>query len=264
MPAVSIEPYLSPAALSIGLTKLPEHVSTFLWSFLAFTFIYLVIAPFVSQKLFPDTYGKMDKKAKRNWCAHVVSQVHVVVVVPLALSCLRLEGLRTDRAYGWSEERIGTLTAISSGYFLWDALEAISNWSDIGFVIHGLACLSVYMLSFKPFVAYYTARCLLWEASTFFLNIHWFLDKTNRTGSTLQLINGLCLLSTFFAVRLVYGGIYISYNLAHTLYAVRNDVPVIYLLVFGGGDIVLQGLNWLWFRKIIAAVHKRFSKQPVA
>ncbi len=33
-----------------------------------------------------------------------------------------------------------------------------------------------------------------------------FLDKTGRTGSTFQLINGIALLGTFFFVRLVWGG----------------------------------------------------------
>jgi hypothetical protein len=28
---------------------------------------------------------------------------------------------------------------------------------------------------------------------------------------------------------------------------VRDQVPVSYLLVFGFGNIVLQGLNWFWF-----------------
>ena len=46
--------------------------------------------------------------------------------------------------------------------------------------------------------------------STIFLNIHWFLDKTGRTGTTLQLINGFLLLATFFVVRIVMGGKMVS------------------------------------------------------
>jgi hypothetical protein len=42
-----------------------------------------------------------------------------------------------------------------------------------------------------PFVAYHSARFLLWELSTPFLNIHWMLDKTGQTGSPLQLVNDL-------------------------------------------------------------------------
>ena len=34
-----------------------------------------------------------------------------------------------------------------------------------------------------------------------------FLDKTGRTGSALQLVNGVFLILAFFGVRLVYGGL---------------------------------------------------------
>lgn len=37
-----------------------------------------------------------------------------------------------------------------------------------------------------------------------------FLDKTGRTGSTFQFVNGLCLLLAFFGVRIVYGGLMVS------------------------------------------------------
>lgn len=79
----------------------------------------------------------------------------------------------------------------------------------------------------RPFLAYYCNHCLLWEVyvqptraspsasmlttqnthrSTIFLNIHWFLDKTGRTGSPLQLVNGIFLLGAFLGVRIIYGG----------------------------------------------------------
>ncbi|KAK0228799.1 TLC domain-containing protein [Armillaria fumosa] len=250
---------LTAYALDAGLAALPPHLPTLLASLVFFTFVHLVVAPLASHAFFPETYSKMGRRARNNWCIHVVSQAHVSLIIPLALGCLNLEALDRDRAFGWEEDRVGQLIAISSGYFIWDTVDAIVNFVDIGFVVHGLACLAIYLGSFKPFLAYYAARCLLWEASTFFLNIHWFLDKTNRTGSNFQLINGLFLLVTFFVVRLVYGGMYISYQFAHTLYQVRHQVPLAYIFIYGGGNVVLQGLNWLWFGKMIEAIRKRFS-----
>ncbi|KAG6880244.1 hypothetical protein C0992_001812 [Termitomyces sp. T32_za158] len=98
----------------------------------------------------------------------------------------------------------------------------------------------------RPFVAYYGLRCLLWETSTFFLNIHWFMDKTGRTGSTAQFVNGMFLLSAFFGVRLVYGG-KVSIEFMRTLIEVRHEVPRMYVVVFGTGNVLLTGLNWLWW-----------------
>jgi hypothetical protein len=40
-----------------------------------------------------------------------------------------------------------------------------------------------------------------------------FLDKTGRTGSTTQLVNGVFLLVTFLGVRLVYGGLLVRFCL---------------------------------------------------
>jgi TLC domain len=57
----------------------------------------------------------------------------------------------------------------------------------------------------RPFVNYYGPVFVLYELSTPFLNIHWFCDKLNMTGSTLQWYNGIVLLLTFFGCRLVWG-----------------------------------------------------------
>lgn len=57
----------------------------------------------------------------------------------------------------------------------------------------------------RPFVNFYGPVFILYELSTPFLNVHWFCDKLNMTGSTLQWYNGIILLVTFFGSRLVWG-----------------------------------------------------------
>lgn len=57
----------------------------------------------------------------------------------------------------------------------------------------------------RPFVNYYGPVFILYELSTPFLNVHWFCDKLNLTGSTLQWYNGIMLLVTFFCSRLCWG-----------------------------------------------------------
>jgi len=247
---------------TLGLTHLPPYLPTFWISLLGFTFVHLVLAPWASARVAPQSWHALKgKKARNNWSIHVVSQVHTLIIVPVALWCIANEGPETEqnRAFGW-DARIGYAYAIACGYFVWDTADAILNFVDTGFVIHGVACTLIYSMSFRPFVAYYGTRCLLWEISTFFLNIHWFLDKTNRTGSTFQLVNGGLLLFTFFSVRLVYGGS-ISYQFFITLLGIWREVPWFYTLIFGGGNFALQGLNWLWFSKMIAAIRKRFSAE---
>jgi len=243
---------------TLGLTEFPPYLSTFYFSFLGFLFIHQVVAPILSERWFPNAYKGKSKVAKNNWLIHVVSQVHVLIIVPASICVILTEapGRKNDKVFGW-DNRAGYVHAIASGYFLWDALDAIFNFIDPGYVVHGLACLAIYTMSFKPFVAYYGTRCLLWEASTFFLNNHWLLDKTGRTGTRLQLINGFFLLGTFFSVRMMYGG-YISIQFLLILKSVWREIPLAYTLLYGLGNFVLQGLNWFWFYKMIMALRKRF------
>ena len=97
----------------------------------------------------------------------------------------------------------------------------------------------------RPFFQYFSCRFLLWELSTPFLNIHWFLDKTGRTGSTLQLVNGVLLLATFFFVRIVYGW-YTSIAFWRVMFQIRHEVSVPWWLVFMFAHAVLMTLNAIW------------------
>ena len=57
----------------------------------------------------------------------------------------------------------------------------------------------------RPFIHFYGPTFILYELSSPFLNIHWFLDKLHMTGTRIQWYNGLLLLSSFFLSRLVWG-----------------------------------------------------------
>ena len=57
----------------------------------------------------------------------------------------------------------------------------------------------------RPFVNFYGPTFILYELSSPFLNVHWFCDKLNLTGSKIQWYNGMVLLASFFTCRLVWG-----------------------------------------------------------
>nr|GAT55507.1 predicted protein [Mycena chlorophos] len=239
------------------LPKIRPHLPTLVASFSSFTLLQFVLVPLFGSLFFGDTWRKMSPRAKNNWAVHICSQAHAIVIIPLAWRVLDLPELNDDRAFGWHEAS-GSVQAVAAGYFMWDSLDAIVHFDNIGFVLHGLTCGAIYILSFTPYLSYYAARFLMWELSTLFLNVHWALDKTNRTGGSLQLINGVLLLVTFFAVRLVAGG-YWSYQFYETLFQSLDRAPFAAILAPGIGNLILQGLNWFWFTKMIAALQKRFA-----
>ncbi|PAV23506.1 hypothetical protein PNOK_0057400 [Pyrrhoderma noxium] len=247
-----------PLAESLGLTKLPESAPNIVLSAICFWTVHIFISPVLSRVFFPGSYGRLrSSRDRNNWNVHVVSLVHALIIIPLSLRCLNSPVLNADRAFGW-DPRVGTLASIACGYFAWDTFESLWHFSDIGFVVHGLVCFFIYFLVFTPFIAFYGPRFLLWELSTPFLNIHWFLDKMNLTGSTLQLINGICLLTSFAGVRLIYGSIQ-SLEFYKTLLAIKDQTPLPVVLVYGVGNIILNSLNVLWFFKMIAALQKRMK-----
>lgn len=106
---------------------------------------------------------------------------------------------------------------------------------------------------------------LLWELSTPFLNIHWFMDKTGNTGSTAQLVNAFFLLSSYVLARLTFG-VYNSYSWFKLVnFPATPHVPAIPLpikLFYSIGNVTLNTLNFIWFRAMIAAVQKRFTSSP--
>jgi len=242
---------------AFGLKNLGPHFDVFIYSFILFNLANIVLVPGLSRLFFNRIYKTLDAKTRNKWNCRGVSSIHVSVVIPLAIRCLDSPTLSADRAFGW-DERAGTLFAVTAGYFLWDTIDMIIHFEALGFVAHGTACFFVYFLCFRPFLAYYGVRCLLWEGSTIFLNVHWYMDKSGFSGSRLQTINGVFLLASFTALRIVFGG-YISYEFGKTVFQVYDQVPLAVALYYACGNVLLQGLNWFWLFAMLKGFKKRMS-----
>jgi hypothetical protein len=130
---------------------------------------------------------------------------------------------------------------------------------------------------------------VLYELSTPFLNIHWFLDKLNMTGSRLQIYNGIALLVSFFSCRILWGNyqslrIYsdvltalqasnveiplannvtifehpdMKFNLAGTWVIMK--LPMWLVFVYLGSNTLLNFLNFYWFGKMVQTVRSWFQ-----
>ncbi|KAF9924864.1 hypothetical protein FBU30_005237 [Linnemannia zychae] len=246
---------------TLGVTTLEHHWTTLLLSTVACSAI-IQFSQVFSPILFPATYPKLHGSKKLNWDVHVVSTVHAVVIVMLAAPLLWNENLLQNKIFGY-EHYAGQVYAICCGYFLWDTIHSIRHIKDfgIGFVLHGICSFSVYIFSFRPFLQYFGSACLMFELSTPFLNIHWFMDKTGLTGSIYQKINGIVLLAVFFCARIVFG-FYTSYHALTSVLPVVDQVPMHLRVVYVCANIALNSLNVYWFYKMIASLGRRFAKAP--
>ena len=128
----------------------------------------------------------------------------------------------------------------------------------------------------RPFANYYGINFVLYELSTPFLNIHWFMDKSGLSGTKWQLVNGLFLITCFFSCRIVWGW-YQSINLYRDVWSTwatdcstnvhlgeqdverhRRKVDVWLTLVFLAANTILSCLNLYWFSLMVRAIQKRF------
>ncbi|KAK4053481.1 hypothetical protein OIV83_001648 [Microbotryomycetes sp. JL201] len=186
----------------------------------------------------PKTVAKQD-----DWDLHVVGWAYALVATPLAIAMIRKPLF---------------LDAIVSARHI--------NTQGLGFFLHGAGCMLAFLYTLKPFLMFCGPNFLIWELSTIFLNAHWYLDKFQLTGSIYQLVNGAFLVApsmSYVAVRLIWGT-YNSYQVWVLLLQTRagqkiGNIKYLYL----GLNILMNGLNFFWFRAMLLALRKRFvSKNP--
>jgi TLC domain len=103
----------------------------------------------------------------------------------------------------------------------------------------------------------YGKDLLLFESSTIFLNIHWFCDKLNLSGSNIQLLNGILLISTFFSVRICYGT-FVIYQAIVDLQRSEIDFRLRWFYSIAGCALTI--LNYWWFYVMVKSVKSRFKK----
>ncbi|KAI9761543.1 MAG: SWI/SNF complex component snf12 [Chaenotheca gracillima] len=285
-----------PIADALYLTTLPLHIHEIILAVAFYHYVHTKVGPALSSWLFPGIYSRFPTRTKINWDVHVVSFVQSVLVNSLALWVMMNDEERSHmdwRERVWGYTGAGGLTqALAAGYFLWDLQVTAFNVGIFGWgmLAHAVSAVVVFSFGFRPFVNYYGPTFILYELSSPFLNIHWFLDKVNMTGSKMQWYNGILLLSTFFGCRLVWGT-YQSVRVYQDVWSAlqtpgaapattltpdqlnlqsRSDseimrfagpqlVPAWLAITYLGSNIVLNTLNFYWFGKMIETVRKRFQ-----
>lgn len=282
-----------PVADLLSLPSLPFHIHEVLAGSLLYGIIYYPLSPIISRVFFSRHYNQLSRARRLNWDVHVVSLFQSCLINALALWVMFVDDER--KTMGWQERvwgytgACGMIQGLATGYFLWDLIVTSRNMDvfGLGTLAHAISALAVYALGYRPFVNYYACNFILWELSTPFLNIHWFLDKMGKTGSAVQLYNGLVLISTFFSCRLVYGtyqsylvfkdvwsavGVHpsLSYRMDkhvsdHTMRFATEDstVPLWLAAAYLASNLTLNSLNCYWFYKMIQALYKRFQVTSV-
>ncbi|KAK4674252.1 hypothetical protein QC763_118810 [Podospora pseudopauciseta] len=293
-PIPALSAWIQPYADAFHLPTLPLHIHEVLGAAAFYTFVHTILSPIISNAFFSKYYPKNHRARKANWDAHVVSLAQSVLINGLALWTMYYDEERANsdweqRVWGYTGAS-GMIQALAAGYFVWDLGITLLNLDifGLGLLAHAVSALAVYTFGFRPYLNYYSSIFILYELSTPFLNIHWFFDKLNMTGSKPQLYNGIALLVVFFCCRLVWGTyqsavVYVDMwkavqrgpdagyiaaafekasgvdkNLMHFAKD-AGPVPVWLAVTYVASNLTLNTLNWYWYFKMISAVKKRFE-----
>ncbi|KAF2091449.1 TRAM, LAG1 and CLN8 domain-containing protein [Saccharata proteae CBS 121410] len=305
-------PFAAPAALQrlvqpyadhLSLQTLPMHMHEIIAAALLYHLTCIFVSPALSTRLFPSIYTKLNRRTRLNWDVHVVSLVQslLINVVALWISAVDEERSGMDwrqRVWGYTGAG-GLVQALACGYFVWDLWISVRYVKvfGLGLLAHAVSALAVFSLGFRPFVNFYGPTFILYELSSPFLNIHWFCDKLNLTGSSLQLYNGILLLFSFFAARLCWGtyqSLWVFFDIYRAMTAgldpgatmstpehvgakaagatgsegelammrfaaSTGPVPMWLAIAYLASNLTLTALNFYWFGKMIETVRKRFD-----
>ncbi|KAI9805084.1 MAG: hypothetical protein M1825_000918 [Sarcosagium campestre] len=282
---------VQPFADELSLKTLPFHSHEIAFAFFLYSFLDEVVAPLLSTLLFPSVYPRLSRRTQINWNVHAVSLVQSILVLYLAFWVIFSDVERgtqgwKGRIWGYTGAQ-GMVQGFAAGYFLWDVVVSTMhlNILGVGSLAHAVSALIVTCLGFRPFANYYGMNFILYELSTPFLNIHWFLDKFGMTGSRIQFYNGMVLLATFGSSRLLWGtyqSIQIYQDVWKALQASpgsidtnitksgtsaaaqflpasgEQSVPTWLAWTYLGSNTLLSFLNFYWFWLMIGTVMKRF------
>ncbi|THX85111.1 DUF887-domain-containing protein [Aureobasidium pullulans] len=204
---------VKPWADKMSLPTLPLHIHEIIIALIFYQTINVVVAPALSRHLFPQAYNSFNRRTRINWDVHVVSMVQSLLVNTTALWIMYYDTERNSMNWAgkiWGYDgALGFLQSLAGGYFIWDLFTCTYHIDifGVGMLMHAISACTVFSLGFRPFLNYYGPVFILYELSSPALNMHWFMDKLNMTGSIYQLINGIILISTFFFCRLVWGSV---------------------------------------------------------
>lgn len=232
-------------------------ISFFLYQFV----LYPVIAPWLNRVLLGKHYEDKSQVEKINFDIHTVSMFQSVVSIFLIWPLLWLPfGMNLVTYYN---SYASFVSAITAGYFLWDIYVCLKYYKlfGVGFLFHAVAALCIIGLTLRPVCQAWVGRFLLFEASTPFVNINWYITQLAR-GSTrpvvptwFNVLNGILLILVFFLVRLVWGFIAVGILIKEML-EVWDEIPLYVSSVILGINISLDLLNIHWFSKMLRIAKK--------
>lgn len=162
----SLRDYIEPLTNLLHLHTLPLHIHEVLLSYIFYTILNTLLAPYISALLLPTTYAQFPRRTQLQWNMHVTSFVNSTLVSAAALYVLfvdrdRLSETWEERMWGYTGLG-GMVQAFGAGYFVWDLQICLKNVEVLGVtdLLHAAVALSIAILGFVSQATTHTEQSL--------------------------------------------------------------------------------------------------------
>ena len=192
---------------------MPFQPATLVVSAASFQLLYLFFAHVMPwAALVGKRFASLSPADRVDWFSRSVSSLHLLpALAGCAYSLLVDPSGRRGLASAWSATfesspaREHTLM-VTAGYLLYDLVLCLrypSVSTRLTLVHHALIILAFSVSTWAGFGTWYCQMLVLNEASTIFLNVRTFMLFLGRDRTRAYVVNGMCLLLSFFVGRIV-------------------------------------------------------------
>jgi len=226
-----------------------DHLTIFV-SFIVFGLINNVLLPTFGLLA---AYKNLDKDKKLQWDSRTTSTIHAIPTTVVAFIVVFIR-TKEQNDLTWLNDPLSTWNvAFSCGYFMADIISMSIYRKKVGgspgFMAHHVVSVLAYNLCItQGYLSYYANFRILSEASTPFLNFRWKLHLVDKSDSSLYFWNGILLVATYFACRIIPIPFFWRsvYHLITTPNYIAGVGPAAHYSWLGG-CFVLDVLNIYWF-----------------
>lgn len=149
-----VQSLAQPLATKLNLPTLPLHIHELVFAIVLYTSIDKIFSPWLSARLCPQTYPRLDARTRMSWDVHMVSFFQSVIICALALWVSFAD--RERKSMSWEERiwgytgSVGLITSMACGYFIWDLAITAKNLKVFGWgmLAHAISATAVFSLGF--------------------------------------------------------------------------------------------------------------------
>ena len=133
---------------------LSDHIHEALFAFVFYQFVHFYLSPWLSPKLFPQSYPSFNRRTKINWDTHVVSFIQSSCINVLCLWLMWTDKERAsmnagERIYGYTGAS-GLVASLAAGYFMYDLIVSTIYVKvfGLGMLLHAISAVWVFSFGF--------------------------------------------------------------------------------------------------------------------